>query len=240
VKAVVSGSLENLQFDWGNGRDIYSGFYLNSLRDTTLRLIVYQVNYDLNTAKAMDTAYLKVQATNPLLTSKLLKNEDGSLKKTNASTSEYTVTDGSNLVKITSVEGQGNYQDFIAGMEVHIDDWKKLTQVEEALKSTVEMRPTKQGDLLQVSSILENEGDLFAWLSFLDYNVMIILFLMLIIGIINVGSAMLVLIVMRTNFIGMLKAMGATNWSIRKVFLFLKRIHSFCVIYYKEILYFEL
>ena len=220
VKAIVNGSLENLQFDWGNGRDIYSGFYLNSLRDTTLRLIVYQVNYDLNTAKAMDTAYLKVQATNPLLTSKLLKNEDGSLKKTNASASEYTLTDGSNLVKITSIEGQGNYQDFIAGMEVHIDDWKKLAQVEEALKSTVEMRPTKQGDLLQVSSILENEGDLFAWLSFLDYNVMIILFLMLIIGIINVGSAMLVLIVMRTNFIGMLKAMGATNWSIRKVFLF--------------------
>jgi lipoprotein-releasing system permease protein len=91
VKAVVNGSLENLQFDWGNGRDIYSGFYLNSLRDTTLRLIVYQVNYDLNTAEAMDTAYLKVQATNPLLTSKLLKNEDGSLKKTNASTSEYAL-----------------------------------------------------------------------------------------------------------------------------------------------------
>ena len=105
-------------------------------------------------------------------------------------------------------------------MEVHISNWKDLEKVEEALKSKLEMHPTSQGELLQVSSILENEGDLFAWLSFLDYNVMIILFLMLIIGIINVGSAMLVLIVMRTNFIGMLKAIGATNWSIRKVFLF--------------------
>ena len=49
---------------------------------------------------------------------------------------------------------------------------------------------------------------------------LIIICLMLIIGIINVGSAMLVLIVVRTSFIGILKAMGATNWSIRKVFLY--------------------
>jgi drug/metabolite transporter (DMT)-like permease len=41
---------------------------------------------------------------------------------------------------------------------------------------------------------------------------------MLLIGIINVGSAMLVLIVVRTNFIGILKALGTTNWSIRKIF----------------------
>jgi lipoprotein-releasing system permease protein len=43
---------------------------------------------------------------------------------------------------------------------------------------------------------------------------------MIIIGIINMGSALLVLILVRTNFIGMMKAMGATNWSIRKIFLY--------------------
>ena len=220
VKASISGSMENLQFDWGNGRDMYSGFYLNTIKDTSIRLIVYQMDYNLNTAKAMDTAYLKIKTTRNFPAVALLKNEDGTLQKTVINANVNELTDGSTKVKIESKEGAGNYQDFIAGMEVHIDDWKKLAQVEEALRSTIEMRPTKQGDLLQVSSILENEGDLFAWLSFLDYNVMIILFLMLIIGIINVGSAMLVLIVMRTNFIGMLKAMGATNWSIRKVFLF--------------------
>jgi lipoprotein-releasing system permease protein len=42
---------------------------------------------------------------------------------------------------------------------------------------------------------------------------------MLLIGIINMGSAMLVLIVVRTNFIGMMKAIGSSNWTIRKVFL---------------------
>ena len=81
------------------------------------------------------------------------------------------------------------------------------------------MKPTKHNELLQIQNILDTEGDLFAWLSFLDYNVIIIVVLMLLIGIINVGSAMLVLIVVRTNFIGILKALGTTNWSIRKIFL---------------------
>jgi len=220
VKAVTSGSMENLQFDWGNGKDIYSGFYLNSLRDTTIRLIVYQMNYDSNTAKAMDTAYLKIETPKTVFGRSLLKNHEGNLVKSEVTSSAYTMSDGKTTINVNSLEGKGNYQDYIAGMEVHIEDWKNLTKVEEALKSKLEMQPTSYGELLQVSSILKNEGDLFAWLSFLDYNVMIILFLMLIIGIINVGSAMLVLIVMRTNFIGILKAMGATNWSIRKVFLF--------------------
>jgi len=220
VKASISGSMENLQFDWGNGRDMYSGFYLKTIKDTSIRLVVYQMDYNLNKAKAMDTAYLKIKTARNLLDQTLLKNEDGTLQKTIISEGIFELSDGKNKISIESKEGKGNYQDFIAGIEVHIDNWKDLSRVEEALKSKLEMYPTKEGELLQVSSILENEGDLFAWLSFLDYNVMIILFLMLIIGIINVGSAMLVLIVMRTNFIGMLKAMGATNWSIRKVFLF--------------------
>jgi len=220
VKASISGSMENLQFDWGNGRDMYSGFYLNTIKDTSIRLIVYQMDYNLNTAKAMDTAYLKIKTTRNFPAQALLKNEDRTLQKTVINANLFELTDGTTKVKIDSKEGVGNYQDFIAGMEVHISNWKDLEKVEEALKSKLEMHPTSQGELLQVSSILENEGDLFAWLSFLDYNVMIILFLMLIIGIINVGSAMLVLIVMRTSFIGILKAMGATNWSIRKVFLY--------------------
>jgi lipoprotein-releasing system permease protein len=91
--------------------------------------------------------------------------------------------------------------------------------VEEEIRSVIEMRPNENNELMQVSSILDTERDLFAWLSFLDYNVYIIIFLMLLIGVINVGSAMLVLIVVRTNLIGMLKAMGARDWSIRKLFL---------------------
>ena len=98
---------------------------------------------------------------------------------------------------------------------------KKMLRAATSKKLKQELEDLESGSIFKKLNIVNFlEGDLFAWLSFLDYNVMIILFLMLIIGIINVGSAMLVLIVMRTNFIGILKAMGATNWSIRKVFLF--------------------
>jgi lipoprotein-releasing system permease protein len=43
---------------------------------------------------------------------------------------------------------------------------------------------------------------------------------MILIGIINMGSALLVMILVRSNFIGLMKAMGATNWEIRKIFLY--------------------
>ena len=78
---------------------------------------------------------------------------------------------------------------------------------------------TPNGEVLKATSIIENEPDIFVWLGFLDVNVIIILVLMILIGIINMGSALLVLILIRSNFIGMMKAMGATNWSIRKIFL---------------------
>jgi lipoprotein-releasing system permease protein len=43
---------------------------------------------------------------------------------------------------------------------------------------------------------------------------------MILIGIVNIGSVLLVMIVVRSNFIGILKALGASNWSIRKIFLY--------------------
>jgi lipoprotein-releasing system permease protein len=73
--------------------------------------------------------------------------------------------------------------------------------------------------MLKTTSIRKNQNDIFTWLEFLDINVVIILTLMILIGVINMGSALLVLILIRSNFIGMMKSMGATDWSIRKIFL---------------------
>jgi lipoprotein-releasing system permease protein len=73
---------------------------------------------------------------------------------------------------------------------------------------------------LKVSSIMDNQNDIFVWLGFLDINVFIILTLMLIIGIINMGSALLVMILVKTSFVGMMKAMGANDWQVRKIFLY--------------------
>jgi lipoprotein-releasing system permease protein len=72
---------------------------------------------------------------------------------------------------------------------------------------------------LSVRSIIDDQSDIFIWLGFLDINVVIILTLMILIGIINMGSTLLVIILVRTNFIGILKSIGANDWSIRKIFL---------------------
>jgi lipoprotein-releasing system permease protein len=122
-------------------------------------------------------------------------------------------------IRVESIPGKGTSYDYVSGFEVQLLNWDELKPAGETLKSIIEMKQTKYNELLHIQNILNAESDLFAWLAFLDYNVLIIIILMLVIGIVNVGSAMLVLIVVRTNFIGILKAIGATDWNIRKIFL---------------------
>src|SRR5690606_28693114 len=58
------------------------------------------------------------------------------------------------------------------------------------------------------------------WLKLFDFNTAIIIGIMIIVGGINMITALLVLILERTQMIGILKVLGTTNWSIRKIFLY--------------------
>jgi lipoprotein-releasing system permease protein len=69
-------------------------------------------------------------------------------------------------------------------------------------------------------NVKENYPIIFDWLSLLDMNAQIILALMLIVAVINMISALLIMILERTNMIGILKALGYNNWGIRKIFLY--------------------
>ncbi len=73
---------------------------------------------------------------------------------------------------------------------------------------------------LNAQSIKEINPQIFDWLDLQDINVRVILILMLIVGGINMITALLILILERTRMIGILKAIGASNWSVRKVFLY--------------------
>jgi len=69
-------------------------------------------------------------------------------------------------------------------------------------------------------SIKRKISELFNWLEIQDYNFVLVLVLMVIVAIINMMTALLILILERTNMIGTLKALGQSNWGIRIIFLY--------------------
>ena len=73
---------------------------------------------------------------------------------------------------------------------------------------------------LYADSIRTKMSELFNWLDIQDYNLAIIFVLMIIVAVINMMTALLILILERTNMIGTLKALGQSSWSIRQIFLY--------------------
>jgi lipoprotein-releasing system permease protein len=67
---------------------------------------------------------------------------------------------------------------------------------------------------------LESYPAIFEWLHLFDTNIYIIIAIMILVAGINIITALLVLVLERTQSIGLLKAMGASNWSVRKIFLY--------------------
>ncbi len=114
-------------------------------------------------------------------------------------------------ITINNSSGTGNQ--FIGGYEVLIDNWNDLDKIDDIIYSEIpfELKTTKITDIYV---------EIFAWLDFLDMNIAVIIVMMLIVSLINMVTSLLVLIIEKTNFIGILKATGATNWSIRKIFIF--------------------
>lgn len=73
---------------------------------------------------------------------------------------------------------------------------------------------------LDTETIVEKYSYIFDWLKLFDFNIVIILGVMILVATINMVVALLVLILERTQMIGILKSMGANNWSVRKIFLY--------------------
>ncbi len=106
------------------------------------------------------------------------------------------------------------------GVEVLVNDFDKLDEITADLSDKLTNRILKLGNYYYVKSIKELNPQIFSWLELLDMNVWIILFLMVSVAGFTMISGLLIIILERTNMIGVLKAMGANNVSIRKVFLY--------------------
>lgn len=125
------------------------------------------------------------------------------------------------LCDINQIRRLNNWKsDEISGFEILVSNFKDLQQDELAVHNLLLRNTSADRPVLQVVSIRDKYRNIFDWLNLLDMNVWIILALMVLVAGFNMVSSLLVIILERTQMIGILKAMGARNWSIRKVFLY--------------------
>lgn len=101
----------------------------------------------------------------------------------------------------------------VGGYEIRVDNFDQLEPVANRVYDNLDLS-------LRSSTVKETYPAIFEWLSLLDVNTQVILILMIAVAVINMISALLIMILERTNMIGILKALGSTNWTIRKVFLY--------------------
>ena len=107
-----------------------------------------------------------------------------------------------------------------SGIEIQLYSFNDLDRLTEELYFKFLDQTDAYGENYYVKSIKDQNPQLFSWLDLLDLNVWVILILMSIVAGFTMISGLLIIILERTNMIGVLKALGASNLSIRKIFLY--------------------
>lgn len=228
VYADVRGGNSNYRYDWGEGYETARGFTYCDIKDTTIRLIASDywmfIDGDDGENAIPDTAYLKISASGNKNLPCIPKNtDDGKIVRTflNDTGSKFAIDfKGGKKYTFEYIDGKGSHHNYIGGYEVLVDNFNKIDIIGKKIKEKIIYQDDSHIIDYRVRTIQESKEEIFLWLSFLDLNVIIILVLMILVSTINMGSGLLVLIITKTNLIGLLKALGATNWSIRKIFLY--------------------
>ena len=122
--------------------------------------------------------------------------------------STYIIGDIRHIQRINKWES-----DQVGAFEVFVDDFNAIQEKgQEVYENT--------GSTLDTKTIVEKYYYIFEWLKLFDFNIIVILIIMFVVATINMVVALLVLILERTQMIGILKSMGANNWAVRKIFLY--------------------
>jgi len=118
------------------------------------------------------------------------------------------------LADIRHIQRLNNWEkDEVGSFEVFLEDFSELDQKGlEIYENT--------GSFLDTRTIKQQYYSIFEWLSLFDFNIALIIGIMILVAGINMITALLVLILERTQMIGIMKALGSDDWSIRKIFLY--------------------
>ena len=107
----------------------------------------------------------------------------------------------------------------VTGVEIKVKDFEQLQLTEDRFVEKINRSIDPQGNVLTTETIYELYPQVFSWLELLDINVWIILALMVCVAGFTMISGLLIIILERTQMIGILKAVGARNKTIRHTFL---------------------
>ena len=109
----------------------------------------------------------------------------------------------------------------ISGLELYVNDYNQLEEIADNLYFHMIEKQDSEGNKFYTRSIKDLNPMIFNWLDVLDINVVIILVLMMAVSGFTMISGLLIIILERTNMIGVLKALGQSNRSLRSVFLYI-------------------
>lgn len=109
----------------------------------------------------------------------------------------------------------------VSGYEIGVDQFDRMHQVNEEIYYLTSAMVEDDGSMLRNRTIEQLQPQIFGWLDILDTNVYVILILIVLVASFNMISGLLILILERTNMIGIMKAIGAEDWKLRKVFIYL-------------------
>lgn len=134
----------------------------------------------------------------------------------------FVVTDINLIRKLNNWE-----EDEASGIELLVKDYNKLDEIQQNVFVEMMTYRDRKDNTFLTRSIKEMNPMIFNWLDLLDMNVIVIIVLMFLISVFTMISGLLIIILERTNMIGMLKTLGARNYSIRKTFLY---VSSFLIL----------
>ena len=134
----------------------------------------------------------------------------------------FVITDIRTIQKLNGWE-----KDQYSGVEVYLHNFEDVDRFAEKMFFDMSIQTDRMGNAFFSKSVKHMNPAIFGWLELLNTNVFVIIVLMLLVSGFTMISGLLIIILERTNMIGILKAVGAKNASIRKVFLY---VSSFLIL----------